>query len=99
MTGQWEADRGDQYLAYDVWWHINHDVAITSEWGTPSMIEDGIVPELLLGRKYGHRLHFWDMKTQDEHPDASIWVISTRWRWNCVRRTTRTRRMGSSALW
>ena len=64
VTGQWEADRGDQYLAYDVWWHINHDVAITSEWATPSMIEDGIVPELLLGRKYGHRLHFWDMKTR-----------------------------------
>jgi methanethiol oxidase len=64
VTGQWEADRGDQYLAYDVWWHIRHDVAITSEWGTPSMIEDGIVPDLLLGRKYGHRLHFWDMKTR-----------------------------------
>jgi selenium-binding protein 1 len=64
VTGQWEADRGDQYLAYDVWWHIMHDVAITSEWGTPSMIEDGIVPELLLGRKYGHRLHFWDMKSR-----------------------------------
>ena len=28
------------------------------------MIEDGIVPELLLGRKYGHRLHFWDMQTR-----------------------------------
>ncbi len=52
VTGQWEADRGGQYLAYDVWWHVMHDVAITSEWGTPSMIEDGIVPELLLGRKY-----------------------------------------------
>jgi selenium-binding protein 1 len=64
VTGQWEADRGDQYLAYDVWWHINDDVAITSEWGTPSMIENGIVPELLLGRKYGHRLHFWDLKTR-----------------------------------
>jgi hypothetical protein len=25
------------------------------------MIEDGIVPELLLGRKYGHQLHFWDL--------------------------------------
>jgi selenium-binding protein 1 len=64
VTGRWEEDRGDQYLAYDIWWHINHDVAITSEWATPSMIEDGIVPELLLGRKYGHRLHFWDMKTR-----------------------------------
>jgi methanethiol oxidase len=64
VIGPWEADRGDQYLAYDVWWHINDDVAITSEWGTPSMIEDGVVPELLLGRKYGHRLHFWNMKTR-----------------------------------
>jgi methanethiol oxidase len=64
VVGQFEADRGDQYLAYDVWWHINHDVVVTSEWATPSMIEDGIVPELLLGRKYGHQLHFWDMNTR-----------------------------------
>jgi methanethiol oxidase len=64
VLGQFEADRGDQYLAYDLWWHINDDVLVTSEWGTPSMIENGIVPELLLGRKYGHRLHFWDMNSR-----------------------------------
>jgi selenium-binding protein 1 len=57
----WETDRGPQYLAYDAWWHLNRGVAVTSEWGTPSMIEDGIVPELLLGQKYGHALHFWDL--------------------------------------
>ena len=62
VLGQWEIDRGDQFLAYDVWWHIAHDVAVTSEWGTPSMIEDGLVPELLLGNKYGHQLHFWDLR-------------------------------------
>jgi methanethiol oxidase len=28
------------------------------------MIEDGVVPDLLLGRKYGHRLHFWDMNSR-----------------------------------
>ncbi|WP_250006975.1 selenium-binding family protein [Actinoplanes sp. M2I2] len=61
VRGQWEADRGDQHLAYDFWWHLTRDVLVTSEWGTPDMIEDGIVPELLLGRKYGHRLHFWDL--------------------------------------
>jgi selenium-binding protein 1 len=64
VLGQFEKDRGDQYLAYDVWWHINHNVIITSEWATPSMLENGIVPELLLGRKYGHRLHFWDMSSR-----------------------------------
>ncbi|MBO0802214.1 MAG: selenium-binding protein [Nocardiopsaceae bacterium] len=62
VLGRWEVDRQDQYLAYDLWWHIAHDVAVTSEWGTPSMIEDGINPELLLGRKYGHQLHFWDLR-------------------------------------
>src|SRR5487761_1429202 len=64
VTGRWEADRGDQYLAYDLWWHLAQDVAVTSEWGTPAMIEGGGVPGLLLGRKNGHRMHFWDMQTR-----------------------------------
>jgi selenium-binding protein 1 len=62
VRGQWEIDRGPQYLAYDAWWHLGHDTLITSEWGTPSMIEDGLVGELLLGRKYGHAIHFWDLR-------------------------------------
>ena len=57
----WETDRGPQYLAYDAGRHLNQNTLITSEWGTPSMIEDGINPELLLSRKYGHALHFWDL--------------------------------------
>ncbi|MEV8506156.1 selenium-binding protein SBP56-related protein [Actinoplanes sp. NPDC051475] len=61
VRGPWEQDRGDQYFAYDFWWHLTRDVLVSSEWGTPSMIEDGINPELLVGRKYGHRIHFWDL--------------------------------------
>jgi selenium-binding protein 1 len=61
VRGPWESDRGDQVLAYDFWWHLTRDVLVSSEWGTPDMIEDGINPELLLGRKYGHRIHFWDL--------------------------------------
>jgi methanethiol oxidase len=57
----WETDRGPQYLAYDAWWHLNQNTLITSEWGTPSMLEDGVVPELLLANEYGHALHFWDL--------------------------------------
>jgi selenium-binding protein 1 len=64
IKGQWEADRGDQYFAYDFWWHINHDVLVASEWGTPAMIEDGLVPEILLANGYGHRIHFFDLKTR-----------------------------------
>ncbi|MGH9129919.1 MAG: selenium-binding protein SBP56-related protein [Acidimicrobiales bacterium] len=61
VLGPWERERGPQFLAYDAWWHLNQDTLVTSEWGTPSMIEDGVVPELLLGQRYGHSLHFWDM--------------------------------------
>jgi len=62
VKGPWEADRGPQYLAYDFFWHLGHDVMVTSEWGTPDMIEDGLNAELLLGGKYGHQLHFWDLR-------------------------------------
>ena len=61
VLGQWEIDRGPQKLAYDFWWHLGHDTMITSEWGTPDTFENGLVPEVLLGSKYGRRLHFWDL--------------------------------------
>jgi len=62
VIGRWEVDRGPQYLAYDFWWHLAHDTMLTSEWGTPNMVEDGLNPELLLGGKYGRRLHVWDLR-------------------------------------
>ncbi|MEP9382098.1 selenium-binding protein SBP56-related protein [Nocardioides cheoyonin] len=57
----WETDRGPQQFAYDAWWHLNRNVLISSEWGTPDMIEDGVRADLLLGNKYGHAIHFWDL--------------------------------------
>jgi selenium-binding protein 1 len=62
VRGRWEVDRGPQELAYDFWWHLGHDTLLTSEWGTPNMVEGGLNPELLLGKKYGHRLHVWDLR-------------------------------------
>jgi selenium-binding protein 1 len=61
VVGAWEHDRGEQFFAYDVWWHLNYDTVITSEWATPSMFEHGLDPEDLLGRKFGHHLNFWSM--------------------------------------
>ncbi|MBR7836687.1 selenium-binding family protein [Actinospica durhamensis] len=72
VRGRWEVDRGPQYLAYDAWWHLGHDTVVTSEWGTPGQIEDGIVPELLLGRKYGHRLHFWDLRKRKHIQEVDL---------------------------
>jgi selenium-binding protein 1 len=62
VLGRWEVDRGPQYFAYDFWWHLGHDTMLTSEWGTPNMLENGINPELLLAGKYGHSMHVWDLR-------------------------------------
>lgn len=64
IKGAWEKERGPQQLAYDFWWHLTQDVMLTSEWGTPNMVEAGLNPELLLGSKYGHQLHVWDLRTR-----------------------------------
>jgi len=60
VLGKWEIDRGSQQLAYDFC-----GTSVTTRWdqrmGTPDMFENGLVPELLLGSKYGRRLHFWDL--------------------------------------
>ena len=62
VKGAWEQDRGPQELAYDFWWHLNQGTVITSEWGTPNMVENGLQPELLLSNQYGHKLHIWDLE-------------------------------------
>ncbi len=60
--GAWELDRGPQHLAYDFAWHLGQDTLVTSEWGTPNMVRNGLDPELLLAGKYGNALHVWDLR-------------------------------------
>jgi selenium-binding protein 1 len=62
ILGKWELDRGPQYLAYDFWWHLGFDALISSEWGTPNMVQHGLNPEILLKGGYGHKLHIWDLR-------------------------------------
>ena len=62
IIGPWEKDRGPQHLAYDAWWHLTQDVMITSEWGTPDMVENGLDPELLMAKRYGRQIHMWDLR-------------------------------------
>ncbi len=61
VKGRFELDRGPQQLAYDFWWHLGYDTLITSEWGTPKMVEDGVNGEILLAGGYGHQIHIWDL--------------------------------------
>lgn len=62
VLGSWEIERGSQNLAYDFWWHIGHDVMVTSEWATPSMFENGLNVDDLVNQRFGHALHFWDLR-------------------------------------
>ena len=48
VLGTWELDRGPQYLATISGGTSGYDTMITSEWGTPNMVEDGLNPEILL---------------------------------------------------
>jgi methanethiol oxidase len=64
VLGRWEIDRGPQHLAYDFWWHLGYDTMLTSEWGTPNMVEGGLNPDLLLKSEYGHALHVWNLRTR-----------------------------------
>ncbi len=62
VLGRWEVDRGPQYLAYDFAWHLALDTLITSEWGTPNLVENGLDGQALLQSKYGRYLHVWDIR-------------------------------------
>ncbi|MBK0393722.1 selenium-binding protein SBP56-related protein [Ramlibacter algicola] len=62
VLGRWEIDRGPQQLHYDFWWNLPRDYMVSSEWALPPQFEQGLVAEDLLGNKYGHRLHFWDLR-------------------------------------
>jgi methanethiol oxidase len=62
ILGKWELDRGPQQLAYDFWWHLGLDTAVTSEWGTPNMVRHGLNAEILLKGGYGHKVHIWDLR-------------------------------------
>jgi selenium-binding protein 1 len=72
VKGAWENDRGPQELAYDFWWHLNYGTVITSEWGTPKMVENGLVGELLLGNQYGHKLHVWDLDKRNHVQEIDL---------------------------
>jgi len=62
ILGRWEIDRGPQTLHYDFWWNLPRDYMVSSEWALPPQFENGIVPEDLLANKYGHAVHFWNLR-------------------------------------
>ena len=72
VIGPWERARGPQHLACDFFWHLGHDTMVTSEWGTPDMVTQGVKPELLLAGKYGHALHVWDLRRREHRQTLEL---------------------------
>ncbi|MFZ5817617.1 MAG: selenium-binding protein SBP56-related protein [Bacillota bacterium] len=70
--GRFEIDRGSQFLAYDFWWHIAHDVIVTSEWGIPRHFENGLDVNALVEKRFGHRLHFFDARTRTHIQEVDL---------------------------
>jgi selenium-binding protein 1 len=64
VLGRYEMDRGPQDKHYDFWWNLPRVYMVSSEWGLPPQFENGVVPEDLLSNKYGHNLHFWDLRAR-----------------------------------
>lgn len=62
IIGRYEMDRGVQDKHYDFWWNLPRNYMVSSEWGVPPQFENGLVPEDLLSNKYGHSIHFWDLR-------------------------------------
>ena len=97
IRGRWEADRGPQHLAYDFWWHLGHDTMITSEWGTPNMVEGGVNPELLLGWQSTATRCTCGTSARARICSSSTSAPNSRWCSSCVRLTTRRKPTASSA--
>ena len=94
VKGRWEQDRGPQYLAYDFSWHLGQDTMITSEWGTPNMVKDGVNPELLLARQVRPQAPRLGPAEAHATSRSSTSAPSSRWCSSCGPRTTRRRAYG-----
>ena len=92
-----KSDRGPQHLAYDFWWHLGHDTMITSEWGTPNMVEERRQPRAAARRQVRPRAARVGPAQARRICRSSISAPSSRWCSSCGRRTIRPRPTASSA--
>ena len=98
IRGRWEIYRGPQRLMYDIWWHLGLDMMVTSTWGTPNMVKDGVNPELLLGGEI--RQHAARLGSPPPAPPAGAETRrrAADGRSSCVPHTTRPAPTGSSSV-
>ena len=94
--GAWEVDRGPQRSATTSGGTSGTTRCCPASGARPAMFENGVVPEKLLGREYGHTCTS-GICASAATSRRSTWATSTRWCSSCGRRTIRARPTGSSA--
>ena len=64
VLGRWEngGNGGGPQFMYDFWYQPRLNAMITSEWGAPNTFRPGFNLEDVQAGKYGHSIHFWDLK-------------------------------------
>ena len=98
ILGRYEMDRGPQDKHYDFWWNLPRDYMVSSEWALPPQFENGVVPEDLLSNKYGHSLHFWDLRGRTNKQTIDLGE-NHQMALEVARRMILPRSTGSAAWW
>jgi methanethiol oxidase len=62
VKGRWEDGPERPSLNYDFWYQPRKNVLVSWEFGEPNAYEPGFDPADVEARRYGHRLHFWNLE-------------------------------------
>uniref|UniRef100_A0AAY5KFD7 Methanethiol oxidase n=1 Tax=Esox lucius TaxID=8010 RepID=A0AAY5KFD7_ESOLU len=63
VVGNWELPGEAAPFGYDFWYQPQHNVMMSTEWGTPKFLADGFNPEHVKEGRYGSMVHVWDWTT------------------------------------
>ncbi|NXV05362.1 SBP1A oxidase, partial [Cettia cetti] len=64
VKGNWEKGEKNPNFGYDFWYQPQHNVLISTEWGTPKILAGGFDPRDVQKGHYGRHLNVWDWRQQ-----------------------------------
>jgi selenium-binding protein 1 len=65
IKGRWENGGEVPGFNYDFWYQQRKNVPVSSEFGEPNAYEPGFDPSDVEARRYGQRIHFWNLETRE----------------------------------
>jgi methanethiol oxidase len=72
IKGRWENGGPTPPLNYDFWYQPRKNVLVSSEFGEPNAYEQGFDPADIEAGRYGHRIHFWNLKTRTREQTVDL---------------------------